>query len=194
MKSNEVLQNDVQDAIKWEPQLNAAAIGVTAKDGIITLTGVVDSFARKSEAEEAARKVDGVKAVVEEIEIKSGSWANTSDTEIATEVLNAFKWNWEIPGDKIKVKVEDGWVTLDGEIFWKYQKDAAKKSSQQSCWRKRCYKQHRHQIRDKRRNRKTSDCACSGSQFSYKWGGHYSSCSRSYHYSYRIRSFVVPER
>jgi osmotically-inducible protein OsmY len=129
MKSNKVLQNDVQDAIKWEPQFNAAAIGVTANDGIITLTGVVESFARKSEAEEAARKVDGVKAVVEEIEIKSGNWANTSDTEIAAEVLSAFKWNWEIPGDKIKVKVEDGWVTLDGEIFWKYQKDAAKKAA-----------------------------------------------------------------
>jgi osmotically-inducible protein OsmY len=129
MKSNEILQKDVQDAIKWEPLLNAAEIGVTAKNGVITLTGVVDSFAKKAEAEEAARKVDGVKAVVEEIEIKFGSWGKTTDTEIATEILSAFKWNWEVPGDKIKVKVEEGWVTLEGEIFWKYQKDAAKKAA-----------------------------------------------------------------
>jgi osmotically-inducible protein OsmY len=129
MKTNEVLQKDVQDAIKWEPLLNAAEIGVTAKNGVITLTGVVDSFAKKAEAEEAARKVDGVKAVVEEIEIKFGSWDKTTDTEIATKVLNAFTWNWEVPNDKIKVKVEDGWVTLEGEIFWKYQKDAAKKAA-----------------------------------------------------------------
>ncbi|MEI6059138.1 MAG: BON domain-containing protein [Bacteroidota bacterium] len=129
MKTNEVLQKDVQDAIKWEPLLNAAEIGVTAKDGVITLTGVVDSLAKKYEAEDAARKVDGVKAVVEEIKIKFGSQGKTTDTEIATEVLNAFKWNWEVPAGKIKVKVEAGWVTLDGEIFWKYQKDAAKKTA-----------------------------------------------------------------
>ena len=92
------------------------------------MDGIVDSFAKKSEAEDASRKVAGVKAVVEEIEIKFGSWGKTTDTEIATEVLSAFKWNWEVPSDKIKVKVEDGWVTLEGEIFWNYQKDAAKKA------------------------------------------------------------------
>jgi osmotically-inducible protein OsmY len=67
MKSNEVLQRDVQDAIKWEPLLNAAEIGVTAKDGIVTLTGIVDSFAKKTEAEDAAKKVAGVKVVVEKL-------------------------------------------------------------------------------------------------------------------------------
>jgi len=126
MKSNEVLQKDVQDAIKWEPLLHAAEIGVTAKDGIITLTGVVDSFAKKSEAEEAAKKVAGVKAVVEKIEIKFGNWGKTTDTEIATEVVNAFKWNWQIPSEKVEAKVEDGWVTLDGVFQWNYQRDAAK--------------------------------------------------------------------
>jgi len=127
MKSNEVLQKDVQDAIKWEPLLNAAEIGVTVKDGIVTLTGTVDSYSKKSEAEEAAKKVAGVKAVVEKIEIKFCNTCQTSDNEIAAEVVNAFKWNWEIPGGKVKVKVEAGWVSLDGNLNWNYQREAAKK-------------------------------------------------------------------
>ncbi len=128
MKKNEDLQKDVQDAIKWEPLLNAAEIGVIAHDGIVTLTGVVDSYAKKSEAEEAAKSVAGVKAVVEKIEIRFGNSWNKNDTEIATEVLNALKWNWEVPGEKVKVKVEDGWVTLEGELHWNYQREAANKT------------------------------------------------------------------
>lgn len=126
MKTNENLQKDVQDAIKWEPLLNAAEIGVTAKDGVITLTGTVDSYAKKLEAEHAAKNVAGVNAVVEKIEITYGSSFKKNDNEIATEVLNALKWNWEVPNDKVKVKVEKGWVTLDGELKWNFQKDAAK--------------------------------------------------------------------
>ena len=127
MKTNEELQKDVQDAIKWEPLLNAAEIGVTAKDGVITLTGSVNSYAKKSEAEMATKNVAGVKAVVEKIEIKFGSdWAKKDDNEIATEVLNAIKWDWEVPSDKIKVKVEKGWITLEGDVTWNFQKNAAK--------------------------------------------------------------------
>ncbi len=128
MKKNEELQKDVQDAIKWEPLLHAAEIGVIAKDGIITLTGVVDNYAKKSEAENAAKNVAGVKAVVEKIEIKFGSLVNKSGNEIAIDILNSFKWNWEIPNDKVSVKVEDGWVTLEGEVQWNFQKEAAKNS------------------------------------------------------------------
>ena len=127
MKSNETLQKDVQYAIKWEPLLNAAEIGVTVKDGIVTLTGTVDSYSKKSEAEEAAKKIAGVKAVVEKIEINFGDTGKTSDLDIATEILNAFKWNWEIPSDKVKVKVESGWVSLEGNLNWNYQREAAKK-------------------------------------------------------------------
>jgi len=127
MKRDEDLQKDVQDAIKYEPLLNAAEIGVTVKDGIVTLMGTVDSYVKKSEAEDAAKNVAGVKAVVENIQIKFGHTDKIDDNEIATEVLNAFKWNWEVPNDSIKVKVEDGWVTLQGELQWNYQKDAARK-------------------------------------------------------------------
>lgn len=128
MKKNEDLQKDVQNAIKWEPLLRAAEIGVTVKDGIVTLTGVVDSYAKKEEAEDATKNVVGVKAVVEKIEIKFGNTGTKDDNEIATEVVHAFKWGWGIPNDRIKVKVENGWVTLEGEVFWNHQKESAKKA------------------------------------------------------------------
>jgi len=126
MKNNQELQTDVQNAIKWEPLLNAAEIGVTVKDGIVSLTGIVDSYAKKMEAENAAKKVIGVKALVEKIEVKfPSSWSKTN-VEIATEVLTALDSNWSVPKDKITVKVEDGWITLEGELPWNYQKEAAK--------------------------------------------------------------------
>ena len=127
MKSNEELQKDVQDAIKWEPLLNAAEIGVTVQDGVVTLTGVVDSYSKKAEAEDAARNVAGVKAVVEKIEINFGSnSAKKDDNEIAAEVVKALTWNLRVPVGKVKAKVEKGWVTLEGELQWNYQKEAAK--------------------------------------------------------------------
>ncbi len=126
MKNNADLQTDVQNAIKWEPLLNAAEIGVTVKDGVVSLTGFVDSYAKKMEAENAAKKVIGVKALVENIEVKfSNSWSKT-DLEIATEVLNALRANWSVPDAKVTVKVENGWVTLDGELHWNYQRESAK--------------------------------------------------------------------
>ncbi len=126
MKTNQELQKDVQDAIKWEPLLNAAEIGVTAKDGVITLTGTVDSYAKKLEVENAAKNVLGVKAFAEEIIIKYSDLGEKTDTEIANDVLKTWKWKWEIPDGKIKLKVEHGWVTLEGELEWNYQREAAK--------------------------------------------------------------------
>jgi osmotically-inducible protein OsmY len=127
MKNNAELQKDVQDAIKWEPLLNAAEIGVTVDDGVVTLTGVVDSYIKKSEAEDATKNVAGVKAVVEKIQVKFNStYGKKDDNEIATEVINAFVWNWQVPNDKVKVKVENGWITLEGELEYNYQSDAAK--------------------------------------------------------------------
>jgi osmotically-inducible protein OsmY len=126
MKNNQELQTDVQNAIKWEPLLHAAEIGVTAKDGVVSLTGVVDSYAKKMEAENAAKRVIGVKAIVEKIEVKfQNSWSKTN-LEIANEIITALQSNWTVPKDKVTVKVEDGWVTLEGELPWNYQKEAAK--------------------------------------------------------------------
>jgi osmotically-inducible protein OsmY len=125
MKNNSELQKDVQDSIKWEPLLNAAEIGVTAKDGIVTLSGTVDSYTKKLEAENAAKNTAGVNALVEKIKVKFGDSWQKDDNEIATEILNAYKWNWEIPNDKVKVKVEDGWVTLEGQLEWNFQRETA---------------------------------------------------------------------
>lgn len=126
MKTNAELQADVQNAIRWEPLLHAAEIGVTAIDGVVTLSGEVDNYLKKMEAENAAKKVIGVKALVENIDVKfPGAW-NKSNLDIANEVLTALKANVSIPNEKVTVKVEDGWVTLSGELPWNYQKDAAK--------------------------------------------------------------------
>lgn len=126
MKNNADLQTDVQNAIKWEPLLNAAEIGVTAKDGVVSLTGVVDSYAKKTEAENAAKKVIGVKALVENIEVRFHNSYSKTDVEVANEVLTALVANWSVPDNKVTVKVENGWVTLDGDLHWNYQKEAAK--------------------------------------------------------------------
>jgi len=125
MKNNAELKRDVQNAIKWEPLLNGAEIGVTAKDGIVSLTGTVDSYAKKLEAENTAKKVIGVKALVETIAVKfPNSWIKT-DGEVANEVLVGLNNNWAIPKDKVMVKVEEGWVALEGELPWHYQREVA---------------------------------------------------------------------
>jgi osmotically-inducible protein OsmY len=125
MKNNAELQLDVQNAIKWEPLLHAAEIGVTVKDGIVSLSGVVDSYVKKTEAECAAKKVIGVKAIVENIEVVFPHSWNKTDVEVAQEVITALTANYSVPNDKISVKVEKGWVSLSGELPWNYQRDAA---------------------------------------------------------------------
>ena len=107
MKTNEELQNDVQDAIKWQPLLQAAEIGVTAKNGVVTLSGVVNSFTKKIEAEKAAKSVIGVRAVVENIDVKISTSLLKNDEDLATEILSSMKWDWSVPNDKVQVKVED---------------------------------------------------------------------------------------
>ena len=126
MKNNQELQTDVQNAIKIEPLLHAAEIGVTVKDGIITLVGSVDSYAKKLEAENAAKNVMGVKAIVENITVTINSMWKKDDNAIASEILNALKWNWSVPNNTVTVKVENGWVTIGGEQHWNYQRVAAK--------------------------------------------------------------------
>jgi osmotically-inducible protein OsmY len=119
------LQRDVLDELKWEPTVDAAHIGVAVKDGVVTLSGHVPSYAEKYAAERAAKRVHGVKAVANEIEVKLLGNSQLSDTDIAAEVLNALKANYYVPDDKIKVTVSRGWVTLEGEVEWNHQKIAA---------------------------------------------------------------------
>jgi len=129
MKKDEELQHDVLDALRWEPLLSAAEIGVMVNNGIVTLTGMVDSYAKKSEAEEATKRVSGVRAVVEQIGMSYGHWGKTTDADIASDILKVFNLSGGIiPAGKVNIMVEDGWVTLEGQLEWNYQKDFAKKT------------------------------------------------------------------
>jgi len=127
MISNETLQKNVQEAIKWEPLLHAAEIGVIVKEGVVTLTGTVDSYLKKLEVEKAAKSVKGVDAVIENIAVSIPNPSYKADVLIVSEVLSALRLNNELPENQIKIEVEKGWVTLDGTLNWNYQKDSAKR-------------------------------------------------------------------
>ncbi|WP_431200622.1 BON domain-containing protein [Mucilaginibacter sp. P25] len=122
MRTDNQIQKDVMDELKWQPFLNSSEIGVAVKNGIVTLSGNVDSFSKKLTAERAAKKVAGVKAIAEDIHIGVSPAYWRTDAEIAEAVLNALKWHSVVPDDKIKIKVEDGDVTLEGELEWEYQR------------------------------------------------------------------------
>lgn len=119
------LRRRVLEELDWEPSIDASAIGVAAKDGVVTLSGTVTSYAQKKNAERAAKRVSGVKAVAEDLAIKLPGAAARGDTDIAQSVVNGLRFNVSIPHEHIQVTVEDGWVTLDGEVEWQFQKSAA---------------------------------------------------------------------
>ena len=125
MKNDSQIQKDVMDELKWQPILNAAEIGVSVKKGIVTLSGIVNNNIKKVSAENAARNVAGVKAIAEDIQIGVSPFFSRTDTEIAEAVVDALKASVSVPGEKIKTRVEDGIVTLDGEVDWDYQRKAA---------------------------------------------------------------------
>jgi osmotically-inducible protein OsmY len=113
------------DQLKWEPGLNVAEIGVAVKNGIVTLSGIVDAYSKKIAAEDAAKKIAGVKAVAEDIQVGMSPNFRKTDAEIADAVVFALKWHASIPDEKIKVKVEEGIVSLEGELEWDYQRKEA---------------------------------------------------------------------
>ena len=124
MTDSELLRR-VLDELKWEPSVDAAHIGVAVKDGVVTLSGHVSSYAEKFGAERAAKRVLGVQALVNEIEVKLPGSSERTDEDIAATAANALKWNLLVPADKIKVTVSKGWVKLEGEVSWQFQKNAA---------------------------------------------------------------------
>jgi osmotically-inducible protein OsmY len=128
MGKDSQLQSAVMDELRWEPSINAADIGVAAKEGVVTLTGFVRSFPEKQSAERAAKRVAGVKAVAEEIEVRLPGIHERTDSDIAKSAVAALAWNVMVPRDSVKVMVEHGWVTLEGEVGWQYQRTAAEDS------------------------------------------------------------------
>jgi osmotically-inducible protein OsmY len=125
VRTDEEIQQNVLAELKWDAKLQPNEIGVSVKDGIVTLTGWVDSYLKKWSAEDAALKVAGVKGVANDIEVKLAS--ERTDADIAAAALRALEWDAFVPADKVQVTVSKGWVTLRGEVEWQYQKEDAER-------------------------------------------------------------------
>lgn len=125
MTNDAKLKQSVIDELNWEPSVNAAHIGVTAKDGVISLLGHVSSYAEKFAAEAAVRRVKEVKGLAEEIEVRLPLSVKRTDEDIAAAAISRLLWNVSVPRDSVKVKVEKGWVTLNGDVDWHYQSESA---------------------------------------------------------------------
>jgi hyperosmotically inducible protein len=119
------LRQDVVDELEFEPSVGAAHIGVAVDKGVVTLTGHVASYAEKQVAIAAVRRVKGVRAIAEEIEVRYPSDKKTSDDEIAKRAIDILSWDTTVPSGSIQVMVRDGWVTLTGSVDWNYQKKQA---------------------------------------------------------------------
>jgi osmotically-inducible protein OsmY len=120
VRRDQEIQSDVLAELRWDSSVPANEIGVAVKEGVVTLTGTVDTSMKKWRAEQAAYRVNGVAAVANDIEVRT--LGQRTDTDIAAAAVNALKWNSSISAEKIQVKVEKGWVTLRGEVEWQYQR------------------------------------------------------------------------
>ena len=128
MKTDTQLQQDVITELAWEPSVNATQIGVEVKDGIVTLAGHVGSFIEKWEAERAAQRVAGVKALAVEMDVTLPGSSARNDVDIARAASNVLEWSTYWPEEQVKVVVEAGWITLRGELDWEYQREAAERA------------------------------------------------------------------
>ncbi|MFL5658437.1 MAG: BON domain-containing protein [Ktedonobacteraceae bacterium] len=126
-RTDEQIQADVLEELKWDTRVRPNEIGVAVKDGVVTLTGWVDSYLKKIAAEEAAHRVRGVKAVANDIEVRLPTSSERTDADLAKAALNALEWEAAIPADKLDVTVSKGWVTLKGEVEYGFQKRLAER-------------------------------------------------------------------
>ena len=122
------LQQNVQNALNWEPSIESTEIGVSVDNGIVTLRGDVHSYSEKSAAERVALRVYGTKAVANDINIRLTSPYERTDTEIAQAAVSALKWNTMVPADKVNLTVSNGWITLTGTVDWQYQRNAVERA------------------------------------------------------------------
>ena len=125
MKSDRDIERDVRDELQWDPDLDATDIAVSVKDGVVTLTGFVKSYTDKYESEAAAKRVAGVAGVANDLEVRMPSVDERPDPEIARDAVSSIKGQLPISSEHIKVVVKNGWVTLEGQVEWQYQKNTA---------------------------------------------------------------------
>jgi osmotically-inducible protein OsmY len=127
-RSDSEIQRDVSEELRWEPSLRDDDIAVAVRDGVVTLAGHVDSYAEKWAAERVASKVKGVKAIANELEVVPPSSHTRTDADIAHAAVDALRWSVMVPHDRIKVRVEDGWITLEGDVEWYFQREATERA------------------------------------------------------------------
>jgi osmotically-inducible protein OsmY len=126
MKSDNELRRDVERELEWEPAVDERRIGVSVIDGVVTLTGHVPTYSQRYKAERAVERVEGVRGVANELEVRLAG--EVSDTDIAKAAVDALKWDITVPSDRVKVKVDKGWVTLTGAVSWDFQRRAAERA------------------------------------------------------------------
>lgn len=128
MKTDEQLKKDVTSELEWDPSIHASQVGVAVKNGVVTLTGHLDTYTEKAAIERVVGRVQGVKAIAVEMDVKLDPGHKRSDTDIAATIESAFMWHSQIPSERIQVKVEKGFVKLSGEVDWDYQRQQAEKA------------------------------------------------------------------
>lgn len=128
MKTDMELHKDVTDELNWDPSIVDDEVGVAVRGGVVTLTGSVPDFAQKWTVLQAVERVSGVRAIALELIVKLPVKNQISDTELAHQVVNTLLWDIEVPHDRIKIRVERGWVTLEGEVNWQFQRNSAERS------------------------------------------------------------------
>ena len=128
MKTDSDLKRDVQAELSWDPAVKSTQIGVAVKDGVVTLTGHLETYAEKHAAERALRRVGGVRAIALELDVRLSPEHQRSDTDIANAAEQALKWNTLVPVDQVRVTVDQGWITLQGEVEWDYQRRSVERA------------------------------------------------------------------
>ena len=128
MKTDADLKRDVAAELAWDPAVKSTAIGVAVKDGVVTLTGHLDTFAEKHAVSRAVQRVAGVKAIALELDVKLAPGHRRSDTEIAANAEQALKWSTLVPPEAVRITVDHGWITLQGELDWEYQRRSVEKA------------------------------------------------------------------
>lgn len=128
MLGNMQLQKKVLEALDWEPGLEAREIGVAANDGVVTLSGLVRSYADRFTAERVVKRLSGVKAMANDLEVRLPGDSHRSDGDLAAAAVRALEWDVNVPNDRIKVRIAGGWLTLEGQVEWQYQRQAAERA------------------------------------------------------------------
>lgn len=128
MKTDAQIQKDVIAELQWEASVKATDIGVEVSHGIVTLAGHVDTYAEKLAAEKATQRVDGVRGLAVEMDVKLADWGQKTDADLAGAAVKILDWTASVPSESVKVMVESGWVTLQGHVDWQYQRESAEDS------------------------------------------------------------------